>query len=116
MEGAKIAIYKDKIKTGGCTWENKEILDMLTSYSLPDDSPLSVLAVEVFGNITSIFEQVGMSPAKIQKLTAKKPEIATTLEARRNRSKGALTDTLSQYRILRTSPLTEVPFVCCTTY
>jgi len=115
LEGAKIAIYKDKIKTATCTWENKEISNMLSTYGLPADSPLSVLTVEVFGNITNIFEHVGMSQKEIQKLTASRPEIATTIEARHNRSKGALTDALGHYRILRTSPLTEVPFVCCTT-
>jgi len=114
LEGAKIAIYKDKVKSATCSWQNKEINELLTSYGLPVDSPLSVLAVEVFGNITSIFEQVGMSQTEVQRFTANRPEIATTLEARRHRNEGALTDTLGQYRILRTSPLTEVPFVCCT--
>ncbi len=114
LEGAKVAIYKDQIKTAACDWDNKEINDMLATYGLPEDSSLSVLAVEVFGNVTSSFEHFGMSLPEIKKFNKSNPEIATTIEARQNRSKGALTDSLGQYRILRTSPLTEVPFVCCT--
>jgi hypothetical protein len=41
--------------------------------------------------------------------------MAATLLDRRNRSGRALGDELGNYRILRTSPLTEVPFVCCPT-
>ncbi|MCC6289671.1 MAG: hypothetical protein IT249_17470 [Chitinophagaceae bacterium] len=41
--------------------------------------------------------------------------IASTLLERRGKNHQALNDELGNYRILRTSPLTEVPFVCCPT-
>lgn len=115
VAGAKIAIFKDQVKTAKITWENKEIAALLIALGLPEDAPLSVLTVEVFGNITSIFEQVGLSLADIKKYTANNPQAYAAIEARQLKSQKALTDALGQYRILRTSPLTEVPFVCCPT-
>lgn len=111
IKGAKIAIYKDKIKTASCVWTNKEIDSLLANYGLPEDSPISVIVVEVFGNISSIFEYVALSEREMSQFG----DYAAIIKERKSRNEQALSDRLGNYRILRTSPLTEVPFVCCTT-
>ncbi len=113
--GAKIAAYKDIPKTATVVWDNKEISMLLAQLGLPQDSPLSVLVVEVFGNITSIFEHLGMPMNQVEQLTQRQPQVYQTLVQRAQRQQQALGNELGNYRILRTSPLTEVPFVCCTT-
>jgi hypothetical protein len=115
VAGALIAIFKDQVKTATITWENKEIAALLMGLGLPEDSPLSVLTVEVFGNITSLYEHIGLSLPEIKKLTANNPQVYAAIETRQLQSQYALTNALGKYRILRTSPLTEVPFVCCPT-
>ncbi|SEM65772.1 hypothetical protein SAMN04488505_105321 [Chitinophaga rupis] len=115
VAGALVAIFKDQVKTATITWENKEIAALLMALGLPEDSPLSVLTVEVFGNITSLYEHIGLSLPEIKKLTANNPQVYAAIESRQLQSQYALTNALGKYRILRTSPLTEVPFVCCPT-
>jgi hypothetical protein len=115
VAGALIAIFKDQVKTATITWENKEIAALLMGLGLPEDSPLCVLTVEVFGNITSLYEHIGLSLPEIKKLTANNPQVYAAIETRQLQSQYALTNALGKYRILRTSPLTEVPFVCCPT-
>jgi hypothetical protein len=78
---------------------------------LPEDSPVSVIAVEVFGNISSIFEYLALSERQMSQFG----DYAAIIKERKSRNEQALSDQLGNYRILRTSPLTEIPFVCCTT-
>lgn len=116
--GAAIAIYKDLPKTATAAWDNKEIAELLKQLGLPEDAPLSVLVVEVFGNITSLLDH--MFYLTDEQLSAlgnndTTQQIAHTLLDRRRRNRQALNEELGNYRILRTSPLTEVPFVCCPT-
>ena len=117
--GAIKAIYKDLPKTAIAVWDNKEIAVLLQQLGLPEDAALSVLVVEVFGNITNIFDHFfALSDEQLQALgntTDNAKEIVTTLLDRRSRNRQALNEELGNYRILRTSPLTEVPFVCCPT-
>ena len=117
--GAIKAIYKDLPKTATAVWDNKEIAVLLQQLGLPEDAALSVLVIEVFGNITNIFDHFfALSDEQLQALgntTDKAKEIVTTLLDRRRRNRQALNEELGNYRILRTSPLTEVPFVCCPT-
>lgn len=115
VAGAQVAIFKDQVKTAAVSWDNKEIAALLLELGLPEDAPLSVLVVEVFGNITSIYEHIGLSLPEIKRLTANNPQVYAAIEARQLQSQYALTNALGKYRILRTSPLTEVPFVCCPT-
>ncbi|OBX26886.1 hypothetical protein LX77_00675 [Gelidibacter algens] len=110
IEGAKIAIYKDKVKTGSCSWTNQEISDLINRYGLPEDAPLSVLVVEVFGNITNIFDYLSYPKEIREELFS---DYSANIEKQKIRSEKALSDHLGHYRILRTSPLTEVPFICC---
>ena len=132
--GAALAIFKDQPRMGTAVWTNKELLALLQQYGLPGDSPLSVIAVEVFGNITNIKEHL----TKLFETTQQKAsftamsknmdaEKATELKMHLERAGNMQTEDffatvqlrplssgLGHYRILRTSPLTEVPFVCCT--
>jgi hypothetical protein len=110
-------------------WDNAEVAELLYLYGLPEDSPLSILCVEVFGQITNIAEHINDIHQKKDELI---DSIASNYDQflaegmRQEMSKkleGHMPDTpetdplktqLGYHRILRTSPLTEVPFVCCT--
>jgi hypothetical protein len=121
-------INKDSTKYGTVIWNNSEISQLLNIYGLPDDIPLSVLCVEVFGNITNIYDHID-SLANNEVRTNLSSVVSSgsipghdELTARAAFSSAyavaqvkPLTDHLGNFRILRTSPLTEVPFVCCTT-
>ncbi|MFT3748869.1 MAG: hypothetical protein QM768_11150 [Agriterribacter sp.] len=116
--GAVKAIYKDLPKTATAVWDNKEIAVLLKQLGLPEDAALSVLVVEVFGNITSFFDHFfSLTDEQLQALQGSDNTqmIASTLLERRRKNRQALNEELGNYRILRTSPLTEVPFVCCPT-
>ncbi len=132
--GARLAIFKDQPRIGTATWTNKEVIALLRQYGLPEDSPLSVTTVEVFGNITNIKEHL----TKLYENSQQKASYhfmsnrvnnrkAEELKSQLERAGAMQTETflasvqlkplssgLGHYRILRTSPLTEVPFVCCT--
>jgi hypothetical protein len=116
-------------KIGTTLWSNSEIVQLLHLFGLPGDSPLSVLVVEILPTITNLSEHI----SKVEK-----PEVTQTVsnlvaedqkkvffktadnaEASRNfkvnqKSPSPVSDELGHHRILRTSPLTEVPEVCCT--
>lgn len=115
VAGAKVAIFKDAPKTATVQWTNKEISLLLYQLGLPQDAALSVLVVEVFGNITSVFEQLGMPMDQLEVLMQQRPDVVNAIKERQQLQRFALSGQLGNYRILRTSPLTEVPFVCCTT-
>ena len=100
---------------------------LLERYGLPDDSPLSVLVVEMLPNITNIFEAVpGLGDQSVNAGLAQKLRIASLPETGAAAKQATqvsfsrefqpqadpLSDELGQHRILRTSPLTEVPFAC----
>jgi hypothetical protein len=125
---------KDSKKYGTGIWSNDEIIQMLRLYGLPEDSPLSVLVVEVLPNITNLREHITPSDQPESKaslsgaaLLLKLPALdftvsrkltkllyTTTAPGTEKESTRPLSETLGHHRILRTSPLTEVPFVCCT--
>ena len=132
--GAQLAIFKDQQRIGTAMWTNKEVEILLTKYGLPVDSSLSVLTVEVFGNITNIREHLTklFEPSQrkatndfMQKNAGGESSVAFTDHIERTGMKQTeeflntvkikpLSNGLGHYRILRTSPLTAVPFVCCT--
>lgn len=125
--GLALALQKDAVKHGEVSWTNTEIDEWLRLYGLPVDSSLSIVCVEVFGTITRLSEHVN----NIQR---KKDELVNSISANLDALTGAdlaqrigkvepavkedtslpVTDELGLHRILRTSPLTEVPFICCT--
>ena len=124
-----IAINKDATKYGTTVWSNCEINQILTLYGLPLSSPLSILCVEILPQITDIYEHVSnlkqeeirtamrrilpgeslLSEEKIKPLLEMKQGADQTIKLNEPKP---LSDNLGQYRILRTSPLNEVPFVC----
>lgn len=110
----------------GC-WSGKEVKAMLELYGLPFDSSLSVLCVEVYGQITRLSEHIdNFSAAKKRELVRSvAAEFGSTTATQISRSLGStksdvqqqerdpLGSELGHHRILRTSPLTPVPFICC---
>ena len=124
------SINKDATKYGTAIWSNTDINQALELYGLPDDSPLSVLCVEMLPQITNIYEAVSdinnprIAASLRNNLKAYDiPDSAQAAQEQKNRIAGQmlndgpnpLSDELGTQRILRTSPLVEVPFVCCTT-
>ena len=118
---------KDAAKRGAVAWTNSEVSQLLSLFGLPNDSPLSVLVVEFLPVITNIFDAVSRldTPGVNENLRTvpSHPEVPTTriaserlqqIQAQRDvETRSPARDDLGQRRILRTSPLTEVPFVCC---
>ena len=60
IKGAGVAIFNDAPKTAMGYWNNTEIAQHLLMLGLPEDSLLSVLVVEIFGNITNIREHINL--------------------------------------------------------
>ncbi|GAB3224500.1 hypothetical protein J0A67_09445 [Algoriphagus aestuariicola] len=115
-----LAYLKETHPVGTAVFTSQEIAGYLTDLGLPEDSPLSVLVVEVFGNIRNIAEHMNVfrRSAGDDKVHHAYQEARKAMDAT-----GAVTDVdrvrlgdnLGNFRILRTSPLTKVPFVCCPT-
>ncbi|WEK20632.1 MAG: hypothetical protein P0Y49_05710 [Candidatus Pedobacter colombiensis] len=122
----QVAQQKEAVKYSEGMWLNAEVEEILDLYGLPIDSPLSVLCVEVFGYIRNLADHV----TDLETVKAKMIESVTV---NLDQAVGAylsktlkkpiepniddslpMSDELGLYRILRTSPLTEVPFICCT--
>ena len=116
---------KDGKKYGTVVWTHNEVEMLLANLGLPLGSPLSVLVVETLPQITNIFEHVSQldSPqvaGASETLVAAggQPGLsqgATRLMARQAsdiRTPSPVSDELGHHRLLRTSPLTEVPAVC----
>ncbi|AMR32709.1 hypothetical protein A0256_15400 [Mucilaginibacter sp. PAMC 26640] len=121
-----VAIDRDAPKYAQTEWTNKEIEQQLALYGLPIDSPLSVVSVEVFGHTRNIAEHISdfenVKEHVIAGVRLNMDEVAADymqqnltkpVEAQPDESM-PLSSQLGLYRILRTSPLTEVPFICCT--
>ena len=127
-------INKDSGKFGTVAWSNTEVLQLLEAYGLPGDSPLSVLVVEFLPTITNIgdhirengrremgdligrlYEEIFHGKSDMIRIPTilLEPDTRVPLPGD-ERGPSPLSDALGHRRILRTSPLTEVPFVCCT--
>jgi len=134
-------VNKDATKHGTVAWSNNEILQLLELYGLPGDSPLSVLVVEFLPNITNygdhvspitqdemglllvrLFDEIFRQPSNLINLSELSgSRFATKLgrvsapppDATFEQGPSPVGEGLGGRRILRTSPLTEVPFVCC---
>jgi hypothetical protein len=117
--GNILAGIKDIQPSGTAVFSSQEIADRLKAFGLPEDSPLSVLVVEVFGNITNAFDHFDLSGLirgsnEMERMAyrakdAGRPATNSMDDIR------PLSRSLGHFRILRTSPLTKVPFVCCPT-
>ncbi len=117
--GKILAGIKDIQPTGTAVFSSQEIADRLKTFGLPEDSPLSVLVVEVFGNITNAFDHFDFYG-----LVRASNEVESMAYRAKDAGRPAtnsmddirpLSRSLGHFRILRTSPLTKVPFVCCPT-
>lgn len=119
--GNLIAKIKDQHPVGTAKFTSEEIAQRLRVFGLPEDSPLSVLVVEVFGNITNIFDHIDVMGLLQQSVRndfdQMKERAARSVPPERNTADEIrpLSRGLGHFRILRTSPLTKVPFVCCPT-
>jgi len=122
-------VNKDATKYGTAVWLDDEAVQLLQQYGLPVNSPLSVLCVEILPHITNIYDHVsslhreevrsrmrGMvggeqfpTDRELQRGLAMKTVAARSVNFDEPRP---LSNQLGQYRILRTSPLMKVPFVC----
>ena len=118
---------KDATKYGTVVWSNNEIAQLLASLGLPRDSALSVLVVETLPKITNIFEHVSrLDKPRVAQATGtlvaedKQQEFKQRIDATENLTFQAagikipspVSDELGHHRLLRTSPLTEVPDIC----
>ena len=114
---------RDSQTHGATFWRATEITAMLEALGLPTDSSLSVLCVEMMPTMAALGPRTGQTTS-----TAFVPSdlaghafgelsgVGTSTAVGTIASDAAthpLTDGLGHYRILRTSPLTEVPDVCC---
>ncbi|WP_162918528.1 hypothetical protein [Taklimakanibacter deserti] len=121
-------LNKDAKKYGTAIWSNDEVAQWLNLFGLPEDSPLSVLVVEVLPQITNIFDHASIEQQAVNlriretmQSDLPSPERASEFVAARRQQadfqqgRSPVNDELGHHRILRTSPLTEVPFVCCPT-
>jgi hypothetical protein len=123
----QIAWEKESTKQAYGKWTNAKVNEMLDLYGLPRGSSLSVLCVEVYGHITNAFEHIDNFRDNTDKLIEKtelvfNQQVANQLEhnvreVQNPPSKNPidpLNSQLGMFRILRTSPLVEVPFICKT--
>ena len=121
----QIAWEKESTKQAFGQWKNSEVYKMLDLYGLPLDSSLSVLCVEVFGHITNAFEHIDNFERNREELIEKTAlvfnrTIAGEMIKNLDEVKvppekppiDPLNSQLGLFRILRTSPLVEVPFIC----
>ncbi|MBA4182497.1 MAG: hypothetical protein H0X49_00575, partial [Acidobacteria bacterium] len=119
----------DATKYGTTVWSKDEANQLLRLYGLPYASPLSVLVVEFLPIITNIHEHISKlqnsnvnerlrAGARVADLPAQdvieREAARASAQSSFEQQPSPLSDRLGERRILRTSPLTEVPFVCCT--
>ncbi len=86
-------------------WTTPEILAALRNLALPLDSPLSALCVEMMPTLKAFLPKPNASSPLAGATFSNAAPVDDTVRP--------LSDGLGHYRILRTSPLTEVPAVCC---
>ncbi|WP_147392262.1 hypothetical protein [Algoriphagus lacus] len=117
---ALLANIRESHPVGTAVFTSQEIAGYLTDLGLPEDSPLSVLVVEVFGNITNLAQHLNrIRPRNTNgqnneaMLAVHRMMSSTGMVATEDRVD--LGNNLGNFRILRTSPLTKSPFVCCPT-
>ena len=120
-------INKDSAVYSVNTWSNAEVSQILSILGLPVSSSLSVLCVEMMPGPDTYVNMVGeiidtsraqytasvsagiKSSAQQVNQPVQEAEVAESVG-----NNGPLFGGLGNFRILRTSPLTPVPFVCCT--
>ncbi len=119
---------RDATRYGTTVWTQQEVRQLLQLFCLPEKSPLSVVVVEILPQITNIRDHVSrLDKPRVAAATANLVQTSDRLvyEAQVNQSReqpafavvarrpSPVSDELGHHRILRTSPLTPVPEVCC---
>lgn len=97
------------------SWTSEEILAALLSLGLPADSPLSVITVEMMPTLQALRVQPSSRAASTNLaagFVADQAGFGQSVAYEEGEIR-PLSDALGHYRILRTSPLTPVPAVCC---
>lgn len=118
---------KDATKYGTTIWLNSEVAQLLATFGLPLDSSLSIVVVETLPQITNIFEHVsglnkpGIAAAASNLMAAEhredfwqqydKKSTMSYISVPQDKP-SPVSDELGHHRLLRTSPLTEVPDIC----
>lgn len=113
---------RDAPVQGLAVWQSGEVTSMLESLGLPIDSPLSALCVEMMPTMSAFVNQDDRQDSAVTASALARSAFMERSDA--SASKAAvssqsdsttrpLTDGLGHYRILRTSPLTEISDVCC---
>lgn len=123
----KIKINKDAPVYSTTNWSNKEVEQVLALMGLPIDSPLSIVCVEMMPKpetyltmATELDESIiesldlGVEKVAITKFADTKKVKQQSAQLVSDSSSSPLGKSLGKFRILRTSPLTKVPFICCT--
>ncbi|WP_437912532.1 hypothetical protein WME73_36280 [Sorangium sp. So ce302] len=105
---------------GVTVWKQDEIAEVLRELGLPSDAPLSVLCVEMMPTLSAMLPREARGqpladadlPATVRaELSGTRVDAASAVSDNVDRP---LSDALGHHRILRTSPLTPIPEVCCT--
>jgi hypothetical protein len=123
----QVAWEKESSKQAFGQWTNREVRELLNRYGLPINSSLSVICLEVFGQITNAFEHIDNFENYKEEFVDKisvvfnsdiSSELKSNLEKIQSPSAikriDPLNSQLGKFRFLRTSPLTEVPYICPT--
>lgn len=106
---------------GMMRWTQAEIALLLRELGLPPDAPLSVLCVEMMPTLEALRAkpaaqaQVATVDLAASVLAERSGNVAGAVDVATAGGARPLSDALGHYRILRTSPLTPVPEVCCPT-
>ncbi|MCP4204277.1 MAG: hypothetical protein GY769_20365, partial [bacterium] len=121
---------KDATKYGTVVWSQNEVLQLLANLGLPLDSPLSVLVVENLPQIRNFREHIsrldkprvaaaagGLVGSPVgednpQDFTGGFAASTLSMSAVPFDTASPVSDELGHHRLLRTSPLTEVPEIC----
>lgn len=111
---------KDRVLFGISGWTNEQIQFLLRRLGLPLDSPLSVLCVEMMPRLSS-YVQAGRTAGTAFAGTSAGAFDSVIFDGDPDDGSAAvvqdnvrpLSAQLGHYRILRTSPLTAVPAICC---
>jgi hypothetical protein len=118
-KGHLIATTKESQAIGTAIFTSQEIANRLLMFGLPEDSPLSVTVVEVFGNITNLFDHLDaykdLDESPFFKQILANANLKEAPQTNTPEDMKPLSTSLGHFRIVRTSPLTKVPFVCCPT-
>ena len=118
---------RDATRIGTAVWSKDQVVALLLQYGLPETSSLSVIVVEKLPSIQNVsdFHSRTSRVAADVRLSQQLGSFGLGLDRAQIAAGGnqvfsaivdvpsPFTDELGQHRILRTSPLTAVPFACC---